>query len=427
MPAAALTASPSAGGSTRVPHLASLTALRGPAALFVVLYHLRLRTPWLEGVPVLESAFVGISMFFVLSGFVLMWSSRPHDTAKGFWVRRFARIYPSHLLVAVIALLVPITVFAPTVLGVAANLTLTQAFIPLYDVVFSLNGVSWSLSCEMAFYAVAPFLFRWAHRRSTRTVVLAMGSWWLGIALLGIVLGYASGLTNGLAYPNPVIRSGEFVLGALAALLLRRGWTPPKVLRPLPTAVFVVLVHVAVATFHVPPTAAEMMLGPCFALLSIAMARSDVEGRTTFLRAPVLQWAGDCSFALYLIHELVIINVMPLVGPVSSRAEGLAWAGAVLGLSILAAVAIHHLWEKPWQLAILGWWKRRHPRIPASPPPVVEAPPAVTDVATQPARPVVTASPATVIDAEPDTSPDAAPAPAPILGGSPPAAGTTRT
>lgn len=342
------------------PRLPSLTALRAPAALLVVGYHLSLRTPWLEGGPLVDTGFVGVALFFALSGFVLQWSTRPADPATGFWVRRLARIYPAHVLTALIALVVPVTIFSPTALSIAANLTLTQSLFPLYDVVYGLNGVSWSLSCELVFYVVAPFLFAWAHSRSTRSAVLALGGWWAVMAAAGIVLGSASGLTDSLAYPNPVIRSGEFVLGALAALLLRRGWEPPAAVRPLPMTGLVVLVYAVLAVTGLPHTTASVVLAPCCVLLVVALARADARGEIRWTRARPLQWAGEVSFALYLVHELVILNLVPLVPPLASGAgaAGLGWCLAAVCLSFGAAAVLHHLWEKPCQRVILRAWGR---------------------------------------------------------------------
>ena len=79
--------------------LPSLTQLRWVAAFLVFLAHARnlglfgtgdlgrRYAPWAFG-----GGSIGVSLFFVLSGFVIAWSARPHDRPTAFWLRRFARI-----------------------------------------------------------------------------------------------------------------------------------------------------------------------------------------------------------------------------------------------------------------------------------------------------------------------------------------------
>ena len=127
---------------------------------------------------------------------------------------------------ALVALVVPVTVFAVTATGAAANLLLVQSWFRAHDVVFSLNGVSWSLSCEAFFYLVAPFLIGWLAVRSRRTAVVVCLSWVALTATAALVLGLSSQQLDTVGYTNPAIRSGEFVLGVLLATLVRAGWRP---------------------------------------------------------------------------------------------------------------------------------------------------------------------------------------------------------
>ena len=114
-----------------------------------------------------KEGFVGVSFFFVLSGFIISYNYQnrlaEHITTKrSFWVARIARIYPLHWF----------TLFLSIVLGgyviydggwdwckhFLASLTLTQAYIPHADYFFSFNSPSWSLCCEQLFYFCFPFL-----------------------------------------------------------------------------------------------------------------------------------------------------------------------------------------------------------------------------------------------------------------------------
>ena len=94
--------------------LPSLTGLRFVAALMVFGFHSAgygvTTTPWWH-LP--QFGFLGVAFFFVLSGVVLTWSTRPGQSAGAFWQRRFARVYPSHAVTAVIAIALYLWVMPP--------------------------------------------------------------------------------------------------------------------------------------------------------------------------------------------------------------------------------------------------------------------------------------------------------------------------
>lgn len=81
------------------PQLRRLTSLRWFAALAVFVNHFGNRLGWRDPIfPTL--GYAGVGLFFVLSGVVLTWSSPDGDTARAFYRRRFARIYPAAMVSA---------------------------------------------------------------------------------------------------------------------------------------------------------------------------------------------------------------------------------------------------------------------------------------------------------------------------------------
>jgi peptidoglycan/LPS O-acetylase OafA/YrhL len=103
----------------------------------------------------------GVSFFFILSGFVLTWSARPNDTARAFWRRRFAKIYPNHFVTFLGAAgILILKGLGIGVLAAVANLLLIQAWIPSASIYFGMNTPSWSLACEAFFYAMFPLIYK---------------------------------------------------------------------------------------------------------------------------------------------------------------------------------------------------------------------------------------------------------------------------
>ena len=114
-----------------------------------------------------KEGFVGVSFFFMLSGFIIAYNyqkkfSENKITKRTFWVARIARIYPLHSLTLLIAVALGNYVIASGTIDwckhFLASLTLTNAYIPKDNYFFSFNSPSWSLCCEQLFYICFPFL-----------------------------------------------------------------------------------------------------------------------------------------------------------------------------------------------------------------------------------------------------------------------------
>ncbi|MGH3417733.1 MAG: acyltransferase family protein, partial [Actinocrinis sp.] len=103
------------------PRLDSLTGLRFLAAALVFFFHGSIefvfanqatQHGYLTGAA--TAGFVGVSFFFVLSGFVLTWSARPNDRARAFWRRRFFKIAPNYVVTYVAALILLAVINTPS-------------------------------------------------------------------------------------------------------------------------------------------------------------------------------------------------------------------------------------------------------------------------------------------------------------------------
>jgi peptidoglycan/LPS O-acetylase OafA/YrhL len=344
--------------------LDSLTSLRFFAAAAVVILHLseQFELPSALG-RIAGLGYVAVAFFFSLSGFVLAWTARPDDTARAFYGRRFARIWPPHATTT--ALMVPAIYLAggtPVWGALPFVLTCTQVWIPSPAWHYAFNGPSWSLGAEAFFYALFPALIRVARRHRQRLRDLAaLTVAAMVVTALAVVLIVPDTAWGFLLYINPLYRLGEFALGMLLALAMRRGWRAPWPAW-LPAAggacVYAALVRFAPHDSEgvVPRILADSALLPFLFGVIAAAATADLRGGRTPLRSRVLVALGDRSFALYLIHIPVITAIragvtFPFTGPV-----------LVLGLLAVCVGAAHLLYvavERPAERRLRTFFARR--------------------------------------------------------------------
>jgi peptidoglycan/LPS O-acetylase OafA/YrhL len=183
--------------------IATIDGLRGIAVLLVVWFHLW-QVTWQSAVipfvnvslqPLAETGWLGVELFFFISGFVLMLplvqahlSGTQPPTWRHFYVRRFLKIVPSYILCIAVMLAIGYQTYAHTweaVRDVAFHLAFIHNwFAATYG---SIDGVMWSLGVEIQFYALFPLLVI-AFVRSPLVVTLAMfvvANAWRVWALIG--------------------------------------------------------------------------------------------------------------------------------------------------------------------------------------------------------------------------------------------------
>lgn len=144
--------------------LPALTGIRFLAAMQVVFFHfgssfaLRHNFPHPLG-NFLANGWIAVSLFFILSGFILSYTYTGQIEAPGgkrrFWAARFARIYPVYVMSLI--LMIPFQSSLP--IGVASTVVLmVQAWNPTHpELLYAWNLTAWTLSIEAFFYLVFPF------------------------------------------------------------------------------------------------------------------------------------------------------------------------------------------------------------------------------------------------------------------------------
>jgi peptidoglycan/LPS O-acetylase OafA/YrhL len=320
-------------------HRADIEGLRAVAVLLVVLAHV--------GVPGVAGGFVGVDVFFVISGFLITSLLRSELLSTGrldlprFYARRAVRLLPLATVVIVATLATAWWLAPPTrFLGYAAdavssatytmNLRLADAGTDYFaDQAPSPFQHFWSLAVEEQFYLVWPLLIGvlaiWGRRRR----------WLPGAVLtLGTLASFAwsaheLGRAVPWAYFGSLSRAWELGAGALLALLMtglhrRRRW--------LAWAGLIAVVAAAVLYDDATPFPGPAALLPVLGTLAVIAA-----GGNTLLETWPMRWIGRMSYGWYLWHW-----------PLLFLAPAGLWArtGVAVGALGLAAVS-HHLLENP--------------------------------------------------------------------------------
>ncbi|MFE5584807.1 acyltransferase family protein [Kitasatospora sp. NPDC056531] len=376
-----------APGDSARPRLDSLTGLRWFAALAVFVTHVGvlLPVPHLRGLFALGSS--GVTFFFVLSGFVLTWTYDPGDRVGGFYGRRFARIWP----MLVIGVLLPLLLQLPdapkgqtrTLVLIAISAVLVyQAWIPNW-ILGGTTPVTWSVSCEAFFYALFPFLVRFALRRSRAwlawaAVLLVVVGWgiraWLWAAYPPVARPRFTGM-EGLIFGtySPIARLWEFLLGVVAAAAIRRGWRSPLSV-PVSTTVLAAgmavlwLLRGEVWRHFVAFDVLGQATAPLYALLVVSVATRDLAGGSSWLGSKPLIALGEWSYAFYLLHFTVLYEISSSVfdrkdlasfylRPVRASWSNGGWALLAVVVTVAASGLLYLAFERPaerWLRARIG-------------------------------------------------------------------------
>ena len=333
------------------PHIASLDGLRFVAAGTVLFAHAFYFILLLEqpgsitpyNSPFVGLANIGMTLFFVLSGFVIHYNygssvSLPGGT-RAFFVARFARLYPLFLLVFVIS---TVEVFR-TADGQSDNvgpiplfLTFTQSWWfwvfgdrPASEAYSNATGLMWSLSTEAFFYATYPLLAPTLRRLvGTRLVVIGCV-----VAVIGAVLAYelteyrgylnnwaafytgnpraAGHFSHWLIYNSPWIRIFEFLIGAFTAQFVMTAKVEPALATVAGVASLAVILgaylYCDVRLLPMSGAITTCLAGAFGILMAASAVRELVFSRILSNRWMVL--GGEASYSLYLLHHWVVHNL----------------------------------------------------------------------------------------------------------------------
>jgi len=327
--------------------LDGLQIMRGIAAYLVLLLHVTTNPYTVDyfGFALFPVGKVGVDIFFVLSGFIICFTTERQRGAEAFIKKRLARILPIYwsvtLFVFAVGVLVP--VIGPLLLGADERtmpaLLKSMLFIPYLNddgTMSPIVSLGWTLNFEMFFYAIfAAGLVLYPQQRLVFALSVVVAA-----ALIGTVVPDTA--------PAPVLFFTrtivlEFAFGILIYAAYRHGGALFTGLQRLwPTAVAALFVQLFVTVdgprvllFGVP---AAILLARC-----ITLSRQSVPWGSALMRL------GDASYALYLIHLYVVLATFFIVFQLIPVSLGALVGVTVIisAISIGAAILVYDYFEKP--------------------------------------------------------------------------------
>ena len=349
-------------GKTRLPsHRFDIEGIRALAVVSVVLYHL--------GVPGFAGGFVGVDVFFVLSGFLItgILCRELARTGKihigNFLGRRIRRLLPAAVVVSLATFVAAKQILPPLTLvdlrwdALASVTYLTNHYLIARNTDYlgqsdypSPYQQFWSLALEEQFYVVWPLLLMLAFiigkRRNAQKSTLFVGC--VILILSSLTCLYLTYFSQPWAYFSLPSRAWEFALGGLFAVLSTRysARLRSKFLRSAVQKVCLFSIIGSIVAFgslqqHFPGVLAAIPTLGTAVLLYLGVDKSTSTGKILFL--PAMQFVGKLSYSIYLWHW----PVLTLFG--GTKGGDLGWPGRIL---ILAAILVlsylsFHLIENP--------------------------------------------------------------------------------
>lgn len=355
------------------PNLPALTGVRYIAALHVVLTHTGLAIHWPGWTSlILDRGYVGVSLFFTLSGFILAYTyldesgRQMRGDKAGFWIARFARVYPLYIVGLVIGIPSLIHTVGTGLVSVPVAIQaviLAPLMLQAWSTTAALtwNSPAWSLSAEAFFYALFPFIISpMARTRSRWLLPLMLGFWALSLTVAAVQSAFASDLAwQEFVIHVPASRVIEFAIGILLGVaFVKYQWRLPSWCAG--ASMFAIVATLALVPADMPRSIiSNALLEPLFVVLLLSLASGQsLASRALSTRGAVL--LGEVSFAVYLLH-------IPLYRNFFYVTERLlpGFGGSPLGLLLFiimvtaaSVVAYQHI-EKPSRKFIRGWFSKR--------------------------------------------------------------------
>jgi len=342
-----------------------IQGLRALAVIIVVLSHAR--------VPGAAGGYIGVDVFFVISGFLITsLLLREIDRSgrisiRGFYERRARRILPAATVVLVATVGYAMFVLPTSRVTTIAGDAIWSSFF-LANVHFAINGTDyfaattvsplqhfWSLAVEEQFYLGWPLLLLGLmlliSRRRRRVPLIRVVLLAVLVIIAGSLIASAveTAISPAAAYFSTVDRAYELAGGALLAILTAAGTRVPRWYNGLVRAIAGWLGLIALVVMTVTwseRTPIPGVLGGLVVLATAAILASGiggVRGPGRLLSIRPVRFVGDISYSLYLWHwPLLTLGLLPGWDPAVRTT-------ALIAIAIVVAALSYWLVEQPFQ------------------------------------------------------------------------------
>jgi peptidoglycan/LPS O-acetylase OafA/YrhL len=364
-------------------YVASLTGLRGIAALFVFIYHYGYFNPGIRldlTIPVIGKAlqfplgfgFAGVDLFFVLSGFLLSLpfaratlSRSAHPPLTQYYKRRLLRVFPAYYAqLAIILILGAWFITWRPLDGTSLLAHLFMFFNMGWNPVQPMVGLWWTLPVEFSFYLLLPFIA--SFMRPGRWVVFLLGGIILSMLYrIWSVDHFAAASDEAVFLASSLLPGSlpEFLLGASAAVLVQQ-FDLKAIKRPgawMLDGIFLAGVILANVWFwkimlpyggvfwsgHWSMVVAPLALGLPLSMMVISLYWGSRIGRLLFAN-PVVYFLGLISYSLYLWHFVVLQQAELVFGEAYAGMQGLPKFLLSMSLVVLVSTISYFVFERPF-------------------------------------------------------------------------------
>lgn len=309
---------------------------------------------------------LGVSFFFILSGFVLSWGYGPHisrgefKTRLFFW-RHFWRIYPLHLLLYTIVLLLDWRIghlydWAQKI----TTLLLVQSWIPSNHTLYIINPVSWFLCDIFFFYVIFRLLYSYIINTCSRKLIKQF------ILFISIYIVIAwqvpQDMINCTLYTNPLLRTFDFALGIMTYKVYKTQEVPisPNSKRGCTLLMLCIIAGMFIYDIYILLNGngirCAALFWPFIPMLIVWLASIDNTANfaARFFSSRPMLWLGNISFEIFMVHLLAMRLIQHVIKTDGTLVGDYIYFFTAFCVAIVMAWGLHQWFVNPISNAIIG-------------------------------------------------------------------------